>query len=426
VSTQDASGETLQIGLEWLVRLRWWAGAAEVAAVLLASVAIGVSLPVAPLLALAATTLLSNLALSGWMRRGQRPATSGALGGFLVLDLCLLTGMLALSGGPSNPFSVLSLVYVALAAVLLSPRWAWGTAFLAVASFSLLFLLPASDSGHYHHHGMGERSQFSAHLWGMLAAFAIAAALLAYFVTRVAQALRAREAELAVVRERAARSERLASVMVLAADAAHELGTPLGTIALAAKELERKATRRPGGGPLVEDARLIRSEVGRCRSILDELSVRAGEPAGEAPAPVAMEALAKDVQAALARDLGMRLCVRIDPDVSGVVVPRRAFVQVLANLVRNAFDASPGGALVELVARRRGSRIWVEVRDRGRGMTAQELARATEPFFTTKEPGKNLGLGLFLVDRFAQQIGGRLVLESRPGAGTTAVLEIPA
>jgi two-component system sensor histidine kinase RegB len=426
VSTLDASGETLQIGLEWLVRLRWWAGAAEVAAVLLASVAIGVSLPVAPLLALAAMTLLSNLALSGWMRRGQRPATSGALGGFLVLDLCLLTGMLALSGGPSNPFSVLSLVYVALAAVLLSPRWAWGTAFLAVASFSLLFLLPTPDSGHHHHPGMAERSQFSGHLWGMLAAFAIAAALLAYFVTRVAQALRAREAELAVVRERAARSERLASVMVLAADAAHELGTPLGTIALAAKELERKATRRPDGGPLVEDARLIRSEVGRCRSILDELSVRAGEPAGEAPAPVAMEAVAKDVQAALARDLGMRLCVRIDPDVSGVVVPRRAFVQVLANLVRNAFDASPGGALVELVARRRGSRIWVEVRDRGRGMTAQELARATEPFFTTKEPGKNLGLGLFLVDRFAQQIGGRLVLESRPGAGTTAVLEIPA
>ena len=108
-----------------------------------------------------------------------------------------------------------------------------------------------------------------------------------------------------------------------------------------------------------------------------------------------------------------------------VRVPPRAFAQVVGNLLRNAFDASPPQGVVELRATRQGSRLRLEVCDRGPGMTPDQLARAREPFFTTKAPGTGLGLGLFLADRFAEHLGGSLSLTAREGGGTRVALELP-
>jgi two-component system, sensor histidine kinase RegB len=404
------------LGLGWLVRLRWLVAAAQLLTALVALHGLRLSAAGGWQLSIVALTALSNVALLLLARGAEpRPALPGAV---FSLDTLLLTALLGVSGGPSNPFSVLYLVQVTLAAVALGAAWAvWITA-LSAGCYALLFFLPAAPTDHMAGHGAG----FSAHLQGMWLAFTVAAGAIAYLVTGVSAALRRREAELQSMREQAARSERLASLTTLAAGAAHELGTPLGTIAVAARELERAAAAIPGAAALGQDLQLIRAEVDRCRAILDQMGARAGEAAPAAPEPIDVAGLLDEVRAQLPPGEAARLVLRCAPG-AALSAPRGALRQVLGNLVRNALAAS--AAPVQLEVEDAGAALRLRVRDEGSGMSAAVLARAGEPFFTTKEPGKGMGLGLFLARSFAERLGGALELESAPGRGTAATLTLP-
>src|SRR5262249_34698668 len=154
-----------------------------------------------------------------------------------------------------------------LSAIVLAPRRTWALVALSLVCFGALFALhtatPSEEmSSHLGHDQL--------HLRGMWVAFGVAATFIVYFVRRVTRALAEREAEL--TRQRT-RGEKLASLATLAAGAAHELATPLSTIAVVAKELERDVSARsPADQPLVEDARLIRDQVERCRAILLQMA----------------------------------------------------------------------------------------------------------------------------------------------------------
>ena len=355
-----------------------------------------------------------------WHLRMDRPVSRTLCGAVLILDTVVLTALLRATGGPSNPFSVLYLVHITLAAVLLDAPWTWGLTALSVLGYGSLFL-SEEHAGHLGH-------EFSSHLRGMWLAFTLTAALTASFVVRLTSAIRRRDREIETIRKQAARSERLAALTTLAAGAAHELGTPLATIAVAAGELERAVARLPAAHaePLLDDARLIRSQLDRCRTILDQMTAAAGEVTGEAPDAVSLEDILSVVRDELVPSDRRRL--RVEIDVGGAaIVPHRAFARAVSSLVRNAFDASTAEDTVDVsVGSGEDEALRVTVTDRGQGMTADVLERATEPFFTTKPAGRGMGMGLFLARALVEQLGGRLLLVSSEGAGTSATLELPA
>jgi two-component system sensor histidine kinase RegB len=318
-----------------------------------------------------------------------------------------------------NPFSIIYLVGIAVAAVALGQRWALAVALLSSVAYGLTFL---------HHHPLHftdasrQSETLPLHLSGMWVVFAAAAILIAYFVGRVSEALERRERDLTEARAAAARSERLAALLSMGAGAAHELATPLSTIRTAAGELERvvRASASPAAS---EHVALIRGEVDRCASILDQLSGRASS-AASGEEEVSVDRLVEDVRHRLGESRARRLHVELPAAPKRIAVPAEPLRQTLVALLRNAFDASsPDQSVTLRVDQDRGTALHIV--DQGRGMSAEETARIGEPFFTTKAPGAGLGLGLFLARAFADQIGGSLRVASVPSRGTAVVLEIP-
>jgi two-component system, sensor histidine kinase RegB len=423
LETGDATRSQLSvpaISLAWLLRLRWVAAALQAVTVVVSLALFRMKLPVGALALLVFATLGSNGLLEAWRRQaGHVP--EAIVPAVMVFDVLVLTALLYFSGGPANPFSVLYLVNATIAALVLPLGWAWAIVALSSGSYALLFFehVPVSELGAH----MMEGGEFSLHLQGMWVAFTLAATVITYFVSRVARALGRREIELAEARDAAARNELLASLTTLAAGAAHELGTPLGTIAVAAGELGRELEAIPSAAPLLDDARLIREELARCRAILDRMSGRAGSDADEPPAWTRPTDLFEAVKAAVGDVRSERLVLASQPNEVSVCVRGAALAQVLATLANNALDASQGA--VELHVDAGIERVRFSVRDAGAGMSADVLKHVGEPFFTTKAPGAGMGLGVFLARAFAARSGGALRLESGPGRGTTAILELP-
>ena len=417
--TQPESG----ISLNWLLRLRWITVASQTAAILVSKRLLGEELGVAPLLVLVTLGGLSNLALA-WRLRKPDPAGPSLAGLVLGLDILLLTGLLYFSGGAANPFTAIYLVHVTLAAVVLRGLWAWALGALSITGFGLLFFwnVHVHSLAHMDHGGGGG---ISLHLVGMWVAFAITAGLIAAFVGRVNQALRQRDEELAALRDLTARQARLAALTTLAAGVAHELATPLGTIAVAAKELQRAADALGlVDSDIPQDAALIRSEVGRCRQILDQMADPSASSLGEDLTDLTWTDLEADLAADLSAEDRQRVSFQWPPQSCGPV-PRKGLARAARAVLANALEATPESAGVAVSARSEGGGWCLEVADWGSGMVPEVLARVGEPFFSTKPTGSGMGLGLFLARTFAEQLGGALRVESTPGHGTTVHLSWP-
>jgi two-component system sensor histidine kinase RegB len=404
------------INFAWLLRLRWGAIAGQIVLVGLVARVFGIALPLGAISGLVGAELATNVIAVLWARR-RRHIDEWMVGLLMAADVGFLTGLLSLTGGASNPFSFLYLVYIALAAVVLRPRWTWGLTLLAIACGGLLFRGQSSHSMH------GPDMQL--HLEGMWVAFAVAAAFIVYFVQRVTRALAARDAELAAVRDRTARHDKLASLAALAAGAAHELATPLSTIAVVAKELERQLAQWGKGAAAASDARVIREQVDRCRDILSQMAADAGESAGEALAMATGRELVEATLASVPDRDRVQVVVEPSAEAYAVNVPVRAVARALRALIDNARQAAPPPATILVHVSASPRECCMTVTDRGAGMGADVLARAGEPFFTTRPPGKGMGLGLFLTRTLLDSLGGRLRLKSAPGTGTTASIHLP-
>jgi two-component system sensor histidine kinase RegB len=402
--------------LRWLAGARWLTILGLLLAFVVGRVALGFTFDGEPFVDIMVILVASNLALYV----PTIPPSERLISVAIVADVILLTTFLYLYGGSTNPLSSFFFLYVIIASILLPPMWGWIIAAFSSLCFTSLFFffvpIPELTDTHRHHH-----DGFSTHLQGMLITFSFTAFVIVYFVTHLITALRSRERKLEILREKHHHSERLAGLTTLAAGAAHELRNPLATISIAINELAQELEQPPSNPDMVVEARSIQAAVERCQRIIDELCRTAGVVGGE---PLTTTSVAEILDQVL-QNLPNREICKIHIDTNLARTPIRTFVSsvmhALLSLVRNGLEYGQ----VDVDVSRSGDMIHFSVRDNGPGISEDILPRLGEPFFTTKGPGKGMGLGLFITKTFADRIGGSLSFTSEPNRGTTATLSIP-
>jgi two-component system, sensor histidine kinase RegB len=353
-------------------------------------------------------------------RAKDRRMPSRTLAMSLALDLLGVFAVLAASGGAANPWSALFLVHIALAAAILPRGTTIGLSALAASLFLALFAMPSGSCCANH----SPNSAFSTHLFGMWFAFALSAGMIAMFVTRVRSALEARGREIARLRREAEENSRFRALATLAAGTAHELNTPLGTIAVLAYELSDH-----GDPQFVEKhARAIGAQVDRCREVITRLQAGATKRALIQPAEVentVLEAIA--AWRAAHPDAKIEMTVNAAKNVS-TPLSSADLDAALGALLDNAWFASRAVKTTEpmkVLFDNDAKGPFIAVEDAGEGIAEGLQDRLGEPFVTTKEPGQGMGLGLWLVRRTIEEAGGKLEISSRSPRGTRVVMRLP-
>ncbi len=408
-------------GLHWLIRLRWMGLAGQAAICLLAAFVLKIVLAWEILIFCLGVTAVTNLSARLFSRQtGFRESVLCAI--LLALDTVTLTVMLYWSGGSHNPFTAFYLLYITIGSILLTPGWTWAGVVLCGICYGVLFQSPFILQ---RIQGASCCGNFDFHLQGMLLAMVVVGAFIAFFVGKLKAALLRREQELNDARIRGIRHERFASLATLAAGVAHELATPLGTIAIASADIEQHARENCHQEGCLKDARLIRSEVERCRRVLENLGDRTTQGVGDPPELFAIRDIPKMLENYLKPEYNKRIRAQITISGETLFAPRITLLQALAILINNACEASGTDAPVFLTIRDDEQTLSFLVEDCGEGMGPGILDRAGEPFFTTKKTGFGMGLGLFLARSFAERMHGTLDIFSTPRQGTRVCLAFP-
>jgi two-component system sensor histidine kinase RegB len=410
----DAAGYR---NMQQLIQLRWIAVVGQLTTIAVVSLGFGVRLPVPEMLKVLACLVAFNLfSLLRW--KEQHHVDNRQLFLALLVDVFSLTMQLYLSGGMTNPFVFLYLLQVILAAVLLQPWSSWtivvitGACVASLALFAKPLPLPLD-------HGIGMSSLY---IQGILISFVVNAALLLVFITRINRNLRAGDAQLASLRQRAAEEEHIVRMGLLASGAAHELGTPLATLAVILGDWRRmpEFARNP---ELLAEVGEMQAQLKRCKSIVSGILMSAGEARGESSVKTTIKVFLDQL---VTEWRSSRPIVAFEYENNIVrdvpVVSDSTLKQMIWNVLDNALEASPQWLRME--ASREGDSLVLLFTDGGPGFAPGMLDQFGTPYQSTKgRPGG--GLGLFLVVNVARTLGGTVSARNRLEGGAAVRLDLP-
>jgi len=379
-----------------------------------------------------------NLATQ-WRIDHGGPVTDGELFAQLSVDVFILTLLLYFSGGSANPFVSLFIISPTIAAATLPARHAWSMAGITLLAYTFLMFwnlplpppqgefsqlaqldaLLARATGTAPEHA-GHMSGFALHILGMWLNFVISVSVVAFFLTRMASALKSREQELAAAREAALRNEQILSLGTLAAGAAHQLGTPLGTMAVVIRELELSHADAGSNPELKSDLRLLREQVDHCKQTISQILASAGQTRDESPQTMALDTyldkLLEEWQ--LIRPRAPLQAKLEGQQPAPLIAADRRLEQAILNLLDNAADAN--GTSTEALrfsARWDAESCRIEILDHGPGLDSKVAQRIGQPFFSTKQSADSgvggIGIGLFLTNASVEQFGGKVELFNR-------------
>jgi two-component system, sensor histidine kinase RegB len=415
-----------RLRLQTLVRLRWLAVAGQTLALLVVYLGFGFPLPIGICLAVVAVSVWLNIFLTlkytASLRLRNRYATL-----LLAYDIIQLAALIALTGGLSNPFSLLFLVPTTVSASSLPLKWTLWLEGLTLTSISLvaLFHLPLP----------WRPDEVLAipkvYVFGIWVALVCALVFAGMYAWRIAQESRRMSDALAATQLVLAREQQLSALDGLAAAAAHELGTPLATIALVAKELKREL---PNADAFADDLELLNSQAVRCREILSSLSGRGtseDEVLKRLPLSVMLAEIANAQENSSKK---LNIATKALEDGAEPIINRNpAILYGVGNLVKNALDFAE--STVKLTATWDSSTIAITVRDDGPGFSADILNRLGEPYVTTRKSnlsgsseqpdmGEGMGLGFFIAKTFLERTGASITLTNNllpPGGAEVLV-----
>jgi Signal transduction histidine kinase len=416
-----------RIKLDTLVRLRWLAIAGQFTALLVVAFGLGYHLPLEAGLGLVALSAFLNLLVKIRFPASRRLGDGWATG-MLAFDVCQLSALLFLTGGLGNPFSVLLIAPVVVSSTALGVRNTVLLSALVILAATLLAVvhlpLPWREPG-----GVALSPVYLAGVWIALVS---ALAFMVTYSWRVAEEARQLQAALAATELVLSREQHMNQLDGLAAAAAHELGTPLATIALVAKELYNGLDK---ASPMREDLTLLRDQAQRCREILRKLTSLSGEFHGHLHA-VPVSHLVEDLVAPH-RDSGIDITVHVEGERDDEPTSERdpGIVHGLANILENAADFAR--TRVDVTVRWTGERVAVVVEDDGPGFSREVLERIGEPYTTTRRrdgaaagraeaaaDDTGAGLGFFVAKTLLERSGARLHIVNRKAPQTGAMVEV--
>ncbi len=406
--------------LRQLVLLRTIAIAGQIVTVSFVNSVLDIALPLLPLAAGIAFLAVFNVAT--WLRLGiDRPVSDGELFAQMMVDIAVLTVLLYFTGGAANPFTGLYLLHLAISAAVLPPVHAWSAAATTLAGYLLLvfFNVPLvhvnGELLHEHHELISTALGIN---------YAITAALIAYFLVKIMRTLRQHQRLLVHAREKELNDERIVQLGALAAGAAHELSTPLATMAVVVKELGTRCDchQKPD---LMGELRIVSDQIELCKGALSRLLASAGRTRMDGGGKVALdeflEALAKNCRL-------MRPKTAVKWRVQGTqpapeIVVEQTLRQAILNLLDNAADASPDQVDVEGEWNER--ELCIRICDRGEGISPEAADKIGRAFFTTKPAGEGNGVGLVLSTTIIGRFGGSVKLFNQPERGACTEVRLP-
>lgn len=400
-----------------LIQLRWIAVVGQITTIAVVTMGYGINLPVRHMLEVLVCLIAFNLGSQlRWHER--RVVTNNEVFLALLIDVAILTAQLYLSGGTTNPFAFLYLLQVILGAVLLQ---AWSTwIIVAVTSLCLAGLAKFSDPLVLSH-DRGD-SYFSLYVQGTLLCFAINAALLVFFITRIGSNLRAGYAQLSDLRQRAAEEEHIVRMGLLASGAAHELGTPLSTLSVILGDW-RRMPEFANNPELREEIGEMQTQVLRCKSIVSGILLSAGEARGESSVKTTINTFLNELTEEWRTSrpvVAFEYDNRIAQDQP--VVFDSALKQMICNVLDNALEASP--QWLSMKAECEADLLRLTVTDSGPGFVPSMLTQLGKPYQSTKgRPGS--GLGLFLSLNVARTLGGTVTAVNREEGGAQVQITLP-
>lgn len=332
----------------------------------------------------------------------------------LLVDIFFFSTLLYLSGGASNPFISYYLISISIAAIVLPPLYTGVIALTTLLCYSLLlsFHIPVSAiAPHDMGHSMAGNNL---HIWGMWANFVISAAIITYFVSRMASELKLQQQKIAEHREQQLQDEQLLAIGTVAAGTAHELGTPLNTMKLLVDEMLIQQKKNP-------DLDLLSQQIDQCRTTLKQLQTTANESSAEVYSPQLLHIYFGQLferwqlmRPELKTTISYADCPAPAPELKF----HPTIAQSILNLLNNAADASPES--VDVSISWTDTEIEIQIKDCGEGF---DTANISEPFSSSKPTG--LGLGLFLSQSTVTRFGGSVNLQNLVDGGTLTTINLP-
>ncbi len=410
---QTGGGDERRLRLRTLILIRWVAIVGQAFTIALVHFSLGFRLPLWSLFAAVGLSALINLGLSLRFAPATRlTERSAAL--LLAYDILQLAFLLALTGGLQNPFSILLIVPITLAATTLSLRTTVVLSLVVIALASLLALFPSDLPWH-----QGTFQLPALYVGGLWLALVLSTALIAGYAWRIADEARRLSNALAATQMALAREQELSALGGLAAAAAHDLGSPLATIAVTACELAHAV---PDDSPLAEDVAELVSQSRRCREILKSLGQRADCEALRPFTRVPLSALLATIAESHARpETQLDVAVeRLTAEYAEPqLIPTAELKHAFANLIDNALRFAR--QRVRIVVRLGADVVEVAIEDDGPGFLPEVLELLGEPYISTSQRSEGLGLGVFIAETLLARTGATLQFANLPQGARVAV-----